>query len=111
MKNIDNLFIFLLVFLSFTANAFAYDEVILIPTERRTLSTPKTYFENIEKNEDENISRIKKDEKSAYFDTEEEMFDNKAGRIFSKFVNDKVINNKLNRMYSEVETRFLDNEY
>ena len=40
-----------------------------------------------------------------YFDVDEEIFETKSGQVFSKFVNDKLINNKLNKFSSKIEQR------
>ncbi len=37
-----------------------------------------------------------------YLYSEEDVFENKAGKVFSKFINDKVINNKINQFTTKI---------
>jgi hypothetical protein len=101
----------LFLFICFVGTSFAYEEVILNPVEKTTLTVPKANSIILEKEDCEDYIYQRKEEKSMYFEAEEEMFENKSGKMFSKFINEKVINNKLNRMYSDVESKFLDGEY
>ena len=100
---------FLLFYIILPEIAYSYEEVRLIPCGMQSLSVPKSNYEMYEK--DNNDFHIRKEEKSPYFEEEDEVFDSKAGKIFSKFINDRAINNKLNRMYSEVESKYLDTDY
>ncbi|MBE7710744.1 MAG: hypothetical protein E7Z92_01245 [Cyanobacteria bacterium SIG31] len=104
-------FIFLFVFIFASKATLAYEEVNLTPTEIKMLEVPKSKGEVLEEINRENNARQKREEKSIYFDAEDEVFENKAGKAFSKFINEKAINNKLNRMYVDVESRFLDDNY
>ena len=102
---------FILSYSLVPAITYGYEEVRLITNERTTLSIPKSNFEITEEIEKENAYYTRREEKPLYFEEEEDVFDNKAGKIFSKFINEKAINNKLNRMYSEIESKYLDDNY
>lgn len=106
-----NVVLIIFLFFVFIARSFAYEEVILNPVEKTTLTVPKANSIILEKEDCEDYIYQRKEEKSMYFEAEEEMFENKSGKMFSKFINEKVINNKLNRMYSDVESKFLNGEY
>ena len=84
------LFLFLIFFLVSKSYANGYEEVRLQNYDVKSLSVPKANFEK-------NYSLNPEDEvESYYFEQDDEVFESKAGKAFSKFVNDKVINNKIN---------------
>ena len=104
-------FLILFCTILFSANcSWAYDEINLVPVESNKIEIPKSYVDNLEKINLEK-SQLKQKEKSVYFESEEDVFENKAGKAFSKFINDKAINNKINRMYSDIESKYLDEDY
>ena len=104
-------FLLFLIISTFTNTSFGFEGVTLIPTERKTLGVPRSKGEMLEEINRENLARQKKEEKSSYFEAEEEVFESKAGKALSKFINEKAINNKLNCIYADVESRFLDEDY
>lgn len=77
--------------------ANSMEEVRLQNYEIKTINVPKnTEYEKIySMNPDDDVD-------SYYFTQEEDVFENRAGKIFSNFVNDKVINNKVNKFSSKI---------
>ena len=86
-----------LLFLTFllTLNVYAYDDVITLQNYSiETLEIPQTLEETLERTNDrENFVDEKEYE---LVDSDEDVFENKAGRTLTKFINNRVINNKLN---------------
>ena len=78
--------------------ANSMEEVRLQNYEIKTINVPKnTEYEKIySMNPDDD------DVDSYYFTQEEDVFENRAGKVFSNFVNDKVINNKVNEFSSKI---------
>ena len=79
-------------------NSYAnnYEEVHLQSYDVKTLNAPKASYEKI-------YSLSPEEEvESYYFEQDEDVFENKAGKAFSKFVNDRVINNKINTFANKV---------
>ena len=104
---------FLLIIISLIcgvfANTFALEEVNLLITEVNTIQIPQTSYEIMQKEKELKDALVSNRENMPnYFEPEEDTFENKAGRILSKFINDKAVNNKINTLYSEVETKYLD---
>jgi hypothetical protein len=88
MKYLTVLFlIFLGVNISYAND---YEEVRLQSYDIKTLNTPKLNYEKVY-----SLEESDEDEFSGFND-DEEVFESKAGKAFTKFVNDKVINNKIN---------------
>lgn len=77
--------------------ANSMEEVRLQNYEIKTINIPKnTEYEKIySMNLDDDVD-------SYYFTQEEDVFENRAGKVFSNFVNDKVINNKVNEFSSKI---------
>ena len=90
-------------FIQVTAN----DEIFLQTDERKVLKVPNT-LEKTLKNEEEHRDYYRKTDNS-YFSTDEEVFESKAGKTFGKFVDNVLINNKLNQKCSEIEEKYIDN--
>jgi len=86
-----------LLFLTFllTLNVYAYDDVITLQNYSiETLEVPQTLEETLERaNDRENFVDEKEYE---LVDSDEDVFENKAGRTLTKFINNRVVNNKLN---------------
>jgi len=89
-----NIFLLFLTFL-LTLNVYAYDDVITLQNYSiETLEVPQTLEETLERaNDRENFVDEKEYE---LVDSDEDVFENKAGRTLTKFINNRVVNNKLN---------------
>ena len=76
-------------------NVYAYDDVITLQNYSiETLEVPQTLEETLERaNDRENFVDEKEYE---LVDSDEDVFENKAGRTLTKFINNRVVNNKLN---------------
>lgn len=104
MKKICFISIFILFFTNYSC-AFDSESLNLDTEEIHTLKVPN--FSPISRtidNEDVYINK-KQEERSNYFDIDEEVFENKSGQTFSKFINEKVINNKITNFSSKIEER------
>jgi len=86
-----------LLFLTFllTLNVYAYDDVITLQNYSiETLEVPQTLEETLERaNDRENFVDEKEYE---LVDSDEDVFENKTGRTLTKFINNRVVNNKIN---------------
>lgn len=85
----------------------ACEEVSLDAEELNVLKVPKSPVLEYEKEHKENYSNSRYEN---YFDAEDDIFESKAGKTFGKFVNDVVINNKLNQKLSGYENMYLEKE-
>lgn len=95
-----------LLFAIFLTTSFvlAEEAVILEASGFNSLKIPETSSMRLERvNQRSEISSLRKLEDAEYFNADDEVFETKAGQVFSKFVNDKVINNKLNTYSSKIE--------
>lgn len=83
------------------AKAFDEEEItlpaVVAPTLNTTNKAPSEYNYNSTKKSDND-----------HYDSGEEVFDSKAGKLFSKFVDETVINNKINRTYFNSESTFYE---
>ena len=96
--------VFLCITFLTTSFALAEEAVILEPSGFNSLKVPETNSLRLERiNQCSEISSLRRLEDAEYFNADDEVFETKAGQIFSKFVNDKVINNKLNTYSSKIE--------
>ena len=102
-KIILSIFIFVLAI----PIALAYEEVSLDAEELNVLKVPKSPVLEYEKEHKENYSNSRYEN---YFDAEDDVFESKAGKTFSKFVNDVVINKKLNQKLSGYENMYLEKD-
>ena len=81
----------------------------LLLTEVNSIQIPQTTQEILQKEKELRESLTTDREKMPnYFEPEEDTFEHKAGKILSKIINDKAINNKINTLYSDIETKYLD---
>ena len=94
MRNL--LFLFLIFFCVNISYANNQEEVHLQNYNVKTLSVPKASYEKIYSLNPE------EEEDSYYFEQDEDVFENKAGKAFSKFVDNKVINNKINNFANKI---------
>ena len=97
--------IFVCLWILFTGISAIYAEkaVILETTGFNSLRAPETNQMRLDRvNQQSEYSSLRKYDNVEYFSVDEEVFDSKAGQVFSKFVNDKVINNKLNSYTSNL---------
>ena len=83
--------LFLIFFYTNISYANNIQEVSLQNYDIKTLKTPEINYEKKYSIGDE-------EDDSEYFFSQEEddIFENKAGKVFSKFINDRVINSKIN---------------
>lgn len=92
----------LVIFLFFSiSSSIAEEAVFLDTTDVLKLKAPKS-FEIDMINSDNEGDFFKKSE-SVVFDSDEEIFESKAGKFFNKFIDDKVINNKINKFSSNIK--------
>ncbi len=93
-------FLTLFIFLFFITAVYAgnFDEVGLTDYRIEKISTPKIY--NYEKKYNINPELEDIEYESTYSD--EDVFESKAGKAFTKFINNKVINNKINNYTSKI---------
>ena len=75
-----------------------YETINLQDYEIKTLKTSECY--SYEKHY--SINPEEEDLEPDYLYSDEDVFDNKAGKVFSKFINDKVINNKVNNFSTKL---------
>lgn len=94
--------------MSFASPVLAFEEVVLESSDlnRLKLTTPVNEALEIEKAHKELYLKEKNAEN--FYDAEEQVFESKAGQTFSNFVDNVLINNKLNRKYSEYSSNYLD---
>jgi len=86
-----------------TSSVLAEEAVVLEASGFNSLKVPETNSMRLERvNQRSEISSLRKYDDTEYFSTDEEVFEGKAGQVFSKFINDKVINNKLNTFTSNL---------
>ena len=100
----------MLMFISLPISSCAYEEVFLQTEGVSQLHVP-TYSEEIMRAEREHKENYASKRDENYFDKEEDVFESKAGRSFSRFVDNVIINNKLNQKITGYENRYLENEY
>ena len=84
----------LIVFL-FTTPSYAFDEeyIYLDSSEVQKLEAPDVNTDRMSAI-NQNGEFVIKENELGIFNADDEIFDTKAGQIFSKFIDDKVINNK-----------------
>lgn len=101
---------FLLVLFIIVLNikpAFCIEEAVFLNTEEIfQLKTQEAV--NLQKVNQDHESIIEKDYK--YFESDEEIFESKTGKMFHKFIDDKIINNKINNFSTKIEEKINPNQ-
>lgn len=87
--------------------AFAFEEVSLNADEVNRLKVPTSLALEQEREHRENYLKQSEDD---YFEPEDNVFESKTGKTLNKFVDNVIINNKINRKLTQYENMFLDDE-
>ena len=95
MKNLCLVFLTFLLFCSL--RVLAEDAVSLELSGFNQLTVPESNTMMLERvNKRSEFSSLINQNETDFFTSEDEIFESETGQIFSNFINDKVINNKLN---------------
>ena len=106
VKNVVKIFLSIVFFITSFTIALAtesYDAVVLQPTSFVNLEVPKTpasVFATV--NQDYEIVSGKELEDEGTFYAEDDITDSKVAKTFFKFIDDRVINNKINKFSSNL---------
>lgn len=101
MKNFLRI-VLILVSLFVLSQSYAEESVSLEVSGFNNLKAPESMEARLERvNYRSEISTLSKYDKMDYFEAEEEIFESKTGQMFSKFINDRAINNKVNRLIAD----------
>lgn len=105
MKNFFKTVIFLALG---TSIAFASDEAVILDTsEIFNLNMPTAMQDNLSQINNNEEAHYKSSKAPNYFDKDENVFETKFGQIFSNFIDDKAINNRINNYSSGFEKKIL----
>lgn len=101
MKNFLRI-VLILISLFVLSQSYAEESVSLEVSGFNNLKAPESMEARLERvNYRSEISTLSKYDKMDYFEAEEEIFKSKTGQMFSKFINDRAINNKVNRLIAD----------
>ena len=87
--------------------AFCIEEAVFLNTEE---------IFQLKTQEAVNLQRVNQDHESIiernynYFESDEEIFESKTGKMFHKFIDDKIINNKINNFSTKIEEKISPNQ-
>ena len=102
MNKIKILLLFL--FLNYSS-VFAFEDSVFLDTKDIFQLKPPSVFTMEQINAESEDSIYRKGE-SIYFESDEEIFETKAGKVFNKFIDDRIINNKINNFSTKVESKY-----
>ncbi len=91
-----NFIMFFILFSLCSISAFAEEAVFLNQEEVVQLKIPTSNPE-LSGIEHEDVLYNSREKSSNYFEAEEDVFESKFGKSFSKFIDKKLINNKINK--------------